>query len=55
MALWRRKPEGRVLIHSDQGVQYCSMKNAVKVENYYYPWELEKAIADWVEYYNHER
>jgi len=25
MALWRRKPEDRVLIHSDQGVQYtCS-------------------------------
>lgn len=25
MALWRRKPEGNVLIHSDQGVQYtCS-------------------------------
>lgn len=25
MALWRRKPEGKVLIHSDQGVQYtCS-------------------------------
>ncbi len=22
MALWRRKPEGKVLIHSDQGVQY---------------------------------
>jgi putative transposase len=22
MALWRRKPEDRVLIHSDQGVQY---------------------------------
>ena len=25
MALWRRKPEGKVMIHSDQGVQYtCS-------------------------------
>jgi putative transposase len=24
MAIWRRKPEGRVLIHSDQGVQYTS-------------------------------
>jgi len=23
MALWRRKREGRVLIHSDQGVQYA--------------------------------
>lgn len=24
MAIWRRKPEGRVLVHSDQGVQYTS-------------------------------
>ena len=22
VALWRRKPEGKVLIHSDQGIQY---------------------------------
>ena len=32
-----------------------SMKNVVKLENYYYPWELEKAIATWVDQYNHER
>jgi len=31
------------------------MKNAVKLEHYYSPWELEKAIAVWVEHYNHER
>ena len=29
-----------------------SMKNVVKLENYYYPWQLEKAIADWVQHYN---
>jgi transposase InsO family protein len=32
-----------------------SMKNVVKLENYYYPGELEQAIADWVQHYNHER
>jgi len=32
-----------------------SMKNVVKLEHYYYPWELEKAIAEWVEHYNHKR
>ena len=32
-----------------------SVKNVVKLENYYYPWELEKAITDWVQHYNHER
>ena len=32
-----------------------SMKNVVKLEHYYFPWKLEKAIADWVEHYNHER
>ena len=32
-----------------------SMKNVVKLENDYYPWELEKAIAEWVDHYNHER
>ena len=32
-----------------------SMKNVVKLENYYFPWELEAAIGEWVEHYNHER
>jgi len=32
-----------------------TMKNVVKLNNYYYPWDLEKAIGEFVEYYNHER
>ncbi len=32
-----------------------SMKNVVKLEHYYYPWELENAIKQFVHYYNHER
>jgi transposase InsO family protein len=32
-----------------------SMKNVVKLKHYYFPWELEKAIAEWVTRYNHER
>ena len=32
-----------------------SMKNVVKLQNYYYPWELEQAIVDFVDYYNHRR
>ncbi len=32
-----------------------SMKNVVRLENYYSPWELERAIARFVEYYNGER
>jgi putative transposase len=32
-----------------------SMKNVIKLQNYYSPAELEQAIADWVEYYNHQR
>jgi transposase InsO family protein len=32
-----------------------SMKNVVKLEHYYFPWELENAIAKWVAHYNHER
>ena len=32
-----------------------SMKNVVRLENYYSPWELERAIAHFVDYYNHER
>jgi transposase InsO family protein len=32
-----------------------SMKNVVKLEHYYTPWELERAIARFVDYYNHRR
>ncbi len=32
-----------------------SMKNVVKLDTYYYPWELEQAIADFVPYYNQHR
>ena len=30
-----------------------SMKNVVKLEKYYSPWELERAIARFVDHYNH--
>lgn len=32
-----------------------SMKNVVKLDNYYFPGELEMAISDFVQFYNHER
>ena len=32
-----------------------SMKNVIKLQNYYFPWELEQAIAEWVRYYNNDR
>ena len=32
-----------------------SIKNIVKLEQYYSPWELERAVARFVEYYNHRR
>ena len=32
-----------------------SMKNVVKLQHYYFPWELEQEIGRFIEYYNHER
>ena len=32
-----------------------SMKNVVKLDTYYFPWELEHSIAGFVHYYNDER
>jgi transposase InsO family protein len=32
-----------------------SMKNMVKLDNYYFPWELEHAIAECVTHYTQER
>jgi len=32
-----------------------SMKSIVKLNTFFFPWELEQAIADFVAYYNYER
>jgi putative transposase len=32
-----------------------SIKNVVTLENYYMPWQLERAIGRFVEFYNHQR
>ena len=32
-----------------------TMKNVVKLQHYYFPWELEAALRDFVGYYNNER
>ena len=32
-----------------------TMKNVVKLDNYYLPWDLEEAIARFVDHYNNER
>jgi hypothetical protein len=32
-----------------------SMKHIVKLEQYYSPWELERAVARFVDYYNYRR
>jgi putative transposase len=32
-----------------------SMKSVVKLDNFYFPWELEQAIASFVDYYNQQR
>jgi putative transposase len=32
-----------------------TMKNVVKLQHYYFPWELEEALRDFVSYYNNER
>jgi len=31
------------------------MKNVIKLDNYYSPEELEKSLAEFIEYYNNER
>ena len=32
-----------------------SMKNIVKLQNYYFPWELEQELSKFVDYYNNHR
>jgi len=38
------------------GVDYHrTMKNVVKLEHYYFPWQLKDALRDFIAYYNNER
>jgi len=32
-----------------------SLKNVICLENHYFPWQLEQAIAEFVEHYNRQR
>jgi len=32
-----------------------SMKNVVKLENYFFPWHLQEAIGNYNQFYNEER
>ena len=32
-----------------------SLKNVICLENHYFPWQLEQAIAAFVQYYNQQR
>jgi len=32
-----------------------TMKNVVKLQNYFFPWELEKELETFVDHYNHRR
>lgn len=34
---------------------YRSLKNVINLQNYYFPWELEKEIKEFVDYYNNHR
>ena len=34
---------------------HLSMKSIVKLNTFFFPWELDQALADFVAYYNHER
>ncbi len=38
-----------------RGTEDLPMKNVVRLENYTSTWELERALARFVAYYNHER
>ena len=49
---------GRLFAHYAQGKierYHRTMKNVVKLQHYYFPWELEAALRDFVAYCNNER
>ena len=42
-------PQGRIERY------HRTMKNVVKLQNYFFPWELEKELETFVDHYNHRR
>jgi putative transposase len=56
--LWRAHTRGAPYHPQTQGKierYHRTMKNVVKLQHYYFPWELEAALRDFVAYYNNER
>src|SRR4029078_2527222 len=53
-----RHPRGKPYHPMTQGKierWHLSLKSRILLENYYLPSDLERAVADFVEYYNHRR
>ena len=54
---WRTPGELRITRRRQGKIEryHRTMKNVVKLQHYYFPWELEAALRDFVAYYNNDR